>query len=118
MAQITYSGGSVEVDGDGFLTNPEEWNENVARALAAQEGLGELSDEMLEVIRFMRTYYNKFKAFPILNYVCKNIHQPRDCVNEEFINPEKAWKIAGLPKLEGVHFVSVDGKHYMLEQCC
>jgi len=118
MAQITYSGGSVEVDGDGFLTNPEEWNENVARALAAQEGLGELSDEMLEVIRFMRTYYNKFKAFPILNYVCKNIHQPRDCVNEEFINPEKAWKIAGLPKLEGVHFVSVDGQHYMLEQCC
>lgn len=118
MAQLGYSGGSVEVDGDGFLTNAEEWNENVAQALAAQEGLGELSDEMLEVIRFMRTYYKKFKAFPILSYVCKNIHQPRDCVNEEFINPEKAWKIAGMPKLDGVNFVSVDGKHYMLEQCC
>jgi hypothetical protein len=30
----------------------------------------------------------------------------------------KAWKIAGLPKLDLVHFVSVDGKHYMLEECC
>jgi tRNA 2-thiouridine synthesizing protein E len=39
-------------------------------------------------------------------------------VNEEFINPMKAWKIAGLPKLDLVEFVAVDGKHYMMQECC
>ena len=118
MEKIAYAGGSVEIDGEGYLANLEDWNDNVAQALAAREGVRKLSEEMLEVIRFMRSYYKKFNAFPILNYVCKNIHQPRECVSEAFMNPEKAWKIAGLPKLEGIHFVSVDGKHYLLEQCC
>ena len=115
MAQLTYPGGSVELDDNGFLINPEEWNEDVARAMAVREGIEELDEEMMEVIRFMRSYYKKFNAFPILNYVCKNLDQPRDCVSDEFINPEKAWKIAGLPKLEGVHFVSADGRHYVME---
>ncbi|HCC54661.1 MAG TPA: sulfur relay protein DsrC [Desulfobulbaceae bacterium] len=118
MVKMNYVGGSVEIDEEGYLVNPEDWSESVAQALAAREDVLVLSEEMLEVVRFLRTYYKKFNAFPILNYVCKNIHQPRECVSEAFMNPEKAWKIAGLPKLEGVHFVSVDGKHYLLEQCC
>lgn len=108
----------IKVDKDGFLLDPESWNEAVARNLAHREGVGELSDEMMEIVRFMRDYYRKFNAFPILNYVCRNIHQPRGCVSEEFMNPEKAWKIAGLPRLDNIHFVSVDGKHYQLEECC
>jgi len=118
MTQITYAGGKAEIDPDGFLINPEEWNEELAKALAVREGVGELSREMLEVVVFMRNYYKKFNAFPILSYVCKNLHQPRQCVSEEFVNPEKAWKIAGLPRMEGVHFVSGDGRHSMLEQGC
>jgi len=118
MVKMNYVGGSVEIDEEGYLVNPEDWSESVAQALAAREDVLVLSEEMLEVVRFLRTYYKKFNAFPILNYVCKNIHQPRECVSEAFMNPEKAWKIAGLPKLEGIHFVSVDGKHYLLEQCC
>lgn len=108
----------MEVDEEGYLVNLEDWNESVAQTLAAREDVLVLSEEMLEVVRFLRTYYKKFNAFPILNYVCRNIHQPRECVSEAFMNPEKAWKIAGLPRLAGIHFVSVDGKHYLLEQCC
>lgn len=115
MAQLTYPGGSVEIDDNGFLVNLDDWNEGVAKAVAAREGIDKLDEEMMEVIRFMRSYYMKFKAFPILNYVCKNVDQPRNCVSDEFINPEKAWKIAGLPKLAGVHFISTDGKHYVME---
>jgi hypothetical protein len=29
--------------------------------------------------------------------MCKNVHQPKNCVTEQFIDPVKAWKIAGLP---------------------
>ena len=118
MGKIAYAGGSVEIEEEGYLVNLEDWNESVAQALAAREDVRALSEEMLEVVRFLRTYYKKFNAFPILNYVCKNIHQPRECVSEEFMNPAKAWKIAGLPRQEGIHFVNVDGKHYLLEECC
>jgi len=119
MSSLTYAGKTVKTDEEGYLASQSDWNEDVARALAREEGLPELTDEQVEIVRFMREYYNKFNAFPILNYVCRNIDQPRECVNEQFINPEKAWKIAGLPKIDGVKFVTLDGgKSYLLEECC
>jgi len=39
-------------------------------------------------------------------------------VYNEFDNPEKAWKIAGLPKFDGVHFVKLDGERYKMEDYC
>ena len=118
MTELECAGKKVQIDADGFLIDTEAWDEDVARALAEREGVEDFTDDKIEIVKFMRAYYQKFNAFPILNYVCKNIHQPRECVSEEFINPEKAWKIAGLPKQSGVHFVAVDGKHYLLEECC
>jgi tRNA 2-thiouridine synthesizing protein E len=119
MNSLSYAGKTVTIDDEGFLADQNDWNEDVAQALAKQEGLQKLTAEQVEIIRFMREYYKKFNAFPILNYVCKNLKKPRECVNEQFINPEKAWKIAGLPKLDGVNFVTMDGgKSYLLEECC
>lgn len=115
MGDITVAGKSVRLDDEGFLANQEDWNRDVARAIARNEGIDELDDEQIEIIEFLRGYYHKFNAFPILNYVCKHIEQPKECINNEFINPMKAWKIAGLPKMSGVHFVTVDGKNYLLE---
>ena len=110
---------SFEIDEEGFLADPDDWNEEKARILARREGIGDLTEEKLAIVKFLRDYYHKFTAFPILNYVCKNLQQSRGCVNEEFIDPMKAWKIAGLPKQEGIHFVSVDnGKNYIMEECC
>jgi TusE/DsrC/DsvC family sulfur relay protein len=88
---------NIVLDSEGYLADTESWNEDVAGELAAREGIGELTGEMMDVIRFMRTYYKNYNSFPILNSVCKNVHQPKECVNEEFIDPLKAWKIAGLP---------------------
>jgi len=42
----------------------------------------------------MREYYKKHKFFPIARYVCKNVHQPRNCVMDKFMDPVKASKIA------------------------
>jgi len=109
----------IGVDDKGFLANLDDWTEGVAQTIAHQEGLTALTGEQMTIIKFLREYYKTFGSFPILNYVCKHTSQPRECVNEQFVNPEKAWKIAGLPQLDGVHFVSVDGgKHYLLEECC
>ncbi|MDX9834093.1 MAG: TusE/DsrC/DsvC family sulfur relay protein [Desulfobulbus sp.] len=115
MAILEYKGKKISVDEDGFLVNQDEWNEEVALALAHQEGFEVLSPEQLDIIRFMRTYYIKYEVFPILNNVCRITNQPKKCVNEQFINPEKAWKIAGLPKQDGIHFVTMDGTNYIME---
>lgn len=115
MTEIKCAGKKVSIDKDGFLTNLDDWNEEVAQVLAKREGLVELDDNQMEIIKFMRKYYKKFKAFPILNYVCKNVHQPKQCVSEEFVDPMKAWKTAGLPQALHINFETVDGKHYVLE---
>jgi tRNA 2-thiouridine synthesizing protein E len=118
MATIECAGKTIEIDDHGFLSNLDDWSEDVAQLLASREGIDVLSSEQMEIISFMRSYYLKFNVFPILNQLCKIVHQPRKCVNEQFINPEKAWKIAGLPKLSGIHFITIDGTNYKMEECC
>lgn len=102
MPVIEYSGIKFEVDDEGYLVNFDDWNENVACAFAEREGVEELTKERMEIIKFIRDYYKNFNHFPILRSVCKNIHQPKECVDEQFIEPIKAWKIAGLPKPDEV----------------
>ncbi|MCB2184082.1 MAG: TusE/DsrC/DsvC family sulfur relay protein [Desulfobulbaceae bacterium] len=118
MDNIQCGNKSVALDDEGFLVNENDWDEEVAMALAKREGFDGLDQEKFEIVEFMRNYYRKFHAFPILNYVCKNLKEPRNCVSEEFINPMKAWKIAGLPKPDGIEFVALDGKHYVMQECC
>ncbi len=97
MPVIEYGGGKIELDDEGFLTDYRAWNEAVACCIAQREGIPDLTGEKMSIIRFMRSYYDEFNSFPILRAVCKNIRQPKECVSEEFIDPIKAWKIAGLP---------------------
>jgi tRNA 2-thiouridine synthesizing protein E len=118
MAVLEQDGKSIRVDENGYLLDQNDWNEEIAVALASREGIDSLSAEQLDIIRFMREYFIKYRVFPILDNVCRIAHQPKHCVTEQFINPEKAWKIAGLPKQEGVHFVSHDGKHFFMDPYC
>jgi len=94
---IEHEGLAITIDEDGFLSRLEDWSEAVARVLAAREGIGELTDDRLDILKFLRTYYLKHRFFPIVRFVCKNVHQSRNCVIEQFMDPVKAWKIAGLP---------------------
>ena len=98
MEEFEYGNKKIKLDDEGYLDNFNEWNEDTACGLAAHDGIEELSKERMEVIRFMREYYTRFRSFPILDSVCKNVHQSKNCVNEDFVDPLKAWKIAGLPK--------------------
>ncbi len=47
----------VETDAEGYLINPDDWNESVAEQLATGEGL-RLFDEHWRVLKFMRDYYD------------------------------------------------------------
>jgi TusE/DsrC/DsvC family sulfur relay protein len=98
MPVLQYDDINVTIDEEGYLLNMDEWNEKVARALAEREGVEELTEERMDIIKFLRDYYIRYNYFPILNAVCLNVHQAKACVKEQFIHPLKAWKIAGLPK--------------------
>lgn len=54
MPVATIRGREIHLDDEGFLTDPAEWDEDLAAQLAANIGL-ELTDRHLEVIRFART---------------------------------------------------------------
>jgi TusE/DsrC/DsvC family sulfur relay protein len=76
MAQ--FKGKKILVDENGYLANQNDWNEEVAIALAAHEGINSLSREQMDIINFMREYFLKYKVFPILNNVCRiaRTHRP------------------------------------------
>ncbi len=53
MATATINGTEIHVNDEGFLTEYDEWNDDIAKVLAAQIGV-ELTDEHWKVIRFLR----------------------------------------------------------------
>lgn len=112
MAQLHVGGAGIDIDPEGFLQDPQQWNEEVARALARHEGIQALNGEKIAILKFLREYFEKNHNFPILRYVCKKVGASANCITEEFTDPMKAWKIAGLPKPPSVFFTSFDGKHY------
>jgi tRNA 2-thiouridine synthesizing protein E len=118
MGTIECEGKKLGRDEAGFLLHEEEWNEEVAEILAAEEGLTDFGGEKKAIVRYMRDYYHANKAFPILQSVCRKVSQKPQCVKDEFIDPMKAWKIAGLPKPDNIDFVTVDGTNYLMQECC
>lgn len=89
----------VAMDEEGFLTDPQEWNEALARWLAKQEGVDELSEARWQVIYALRDYYQAHHRVPEFRTLCKAAHQDDDfCMEKLFKNDgSKAWRIAGLP---------------------
>ncbi len=90
----------IGLDDEGYLINFDDWDEEVARELAARADVGELSPENIAMLKFIRDHYKTYSFFPIVNSICRNIHAPKSCVAEKFFNPLSAWKIAGLPHPE------------------
>ncbi|MDY6800309.1 MAG: TusE/DsrC/DsvC family sulfur relay protein [Bacteroidota bacterium] len=53
MAQKTIAGVNLEVTEDGYLEDPSQWNEEIAKEIAKEEGI-ELTDKHFEVLKFIR----------------------------------------------------------------
>ncbi len=56
MAEKTIAGVTVQVDDEGYLLDPNQWTEELAREMAKEEGL-ELTDQHLAVLKFLREKY-------------------------------------------------------------
>jgi TusE/DsrC/DsvC family sulfur relay protein len=53
---IEVEGRTIEVDGNGNLVNPQDWDRDVAQALAAKEDI-ELTQEHWDVLEYLRDEY-------------------------------------------------------------
>jgi tRNA 2-thiouridine synthesizing protein E len=53
---IEVNGKSIETDANGYLTNVEDWNEDVAKVLAEHEGVA-LTDKHWDLINYLRDEY-------------------------------------------------------------
>ena len=104
MPEIEAKGETIQLNEEGFMMNPEEWNEDIALALAkSQEGIDSLTAEHWSAIRYIREYYEEKKMAPMVRKVCKNSGLSLTRIFELFPSgPAKgACKLAGLPKPDG-----------------
>ena len=103
MSTATYAGTSVEVDAEGFLTNADQWNEQIAADIAADAGIQQLTERHWQVIDFMRNRYLETGSAPSVRTLGKASGVPIKELYELFPKgPAKlAAKIGGIPKPRG-----------------
>lgn len=98
MAQKEFAGQMVDVNEEGYFTNSQQWNKEIAAAVAKEEGL-ELSDKHYAIIEFLRNRFNSGEALSI-----RSINKSGIVDVKEFyaLFPgaplKKSTKIAGIPK--------------------
>lgn len=102
MTTTTIAGHEVEVNGEGFLTRPAQWSEDLAPELAHLIGL-ELTDAHWGLIHFLRDDYAAQGETATLRRVSTRTGTPVKAIFGLF--PGKPAKkmayVAGLPKPKG-----------------
>ena len=103
MPEFTFGDRSLDVDEDGFIQRPEEWDEEVAKALANTEGVEEMTDQHWQLVNYLRDYYTEFGVAPMIRKLCKATGFKLNEIYDMFPSgPAKgACKVAGLPKPTG-----------------
>ncbi len=61
-----------ELDAEGYLVEPQDWNEDLAKSFARKENI-ELTDDHWDVIRFMREYFEEHQIIPDVRHVIKHL---------------------------------------------
>jgi tRNA 2-thiouridine synthesizing protein E len=94
---------SVDLDAEGFLTDPEQWNERIAAEIARESGIPELTDRHWLVVRFMRARYLTTGTAPSIRALGKESGVEVKELYQLFPKgPAKlAAKIGGIPKPKG-----------------
>jgi tRNA 2-thiouridine synthesizing protein E len=104
MPYIEQGEKKIEVNEEGFLARPEEWDEETASVLArAEENLEEMTAEHWAVVKYIRGYYLEKGLAPMVRKICQTTGFPLKHIYELFPSgPAKgACKVAGLPKPDG-----------------
>lgn len=103
MSTLEIAGKTLEVDADGNLANLNDWDENIAKELAKEEGIEELTEQHWLVINFMRKEFEAKGDAPSIRKLTKESGVNTKELYQLFPKgpAKKAARIAGLPKPKG-----------------
>lgn len=96
----------IETDVDGYLLDINQWNKDVAIAIAKLENI-ELTEAHWEVIDFVRGFYQEYNTSPAIRMLVKALALKlgTDKGNSRYLQglfpdgpAKQATKLAGLPK--------------------
>lgn len=103
------NGTTYEHDEEGYLTNLNDWNKELAELIAQDENI-EMKEDHWEIVNFLREYYEEYQIAPAVRVLIKAVKKKLGAEkgNQKFLyelfpyGPAKqACKIAGLPKPTG-----------------
>jgi tRNA 2-thiouridine synthesizing protein E len=102
MTTTLIADAAVDVDGEGFLTDPAQWNERIGEAIARDAGIA-LTPRHWQVVRFVRDRYLATGNAPSIRSLGKESGVPVRELYELFPKgPAKlAARIGGIPKPRG-----------------
>ena len=106
---IEANGKTYETDEEGYLANLNDWNKDLAEAMATEDKIN-LSEDHWEIINFLREYYEEYQVAPAVRVLTKAVGKKlgKEKGNSKYLyelfpyGPGKqACKFAGLPKPTG-----------------
>lgn len=98
MAQKVYAGVTVDVNEEGYFTNPSQWTKEIAVEIAKEEGI-ELTDKHFAVMEYLRNRHNNGEALSIRSINRSGVIDVKTFYQLFPGAPlKKATKIAGIPK--------------------
>ena len=102
MAELTLNGTSVDVNDEGYLTDPSQWTEEMAPELANTVDIDQLTDDHWKVINYLREQYDASGKVPTLRAIGKKSGVGMKEIYQLFPDGpvKKAALVAGLPKPE------------------
>jgi dissimilatory sulfite reductase related protein len=103
MAQKEYAGKTIELDDDGFMVDMDAWNEGIAKEIAKEDGIEELTPRHFEILQFMRKeFVEKGSAPSIRRFKNAGGVEVKELYKLFPKGPaKKAARAAGIPKPQG-----------------
>lgn len=94
---------NIEMDGDGFMLEPQLWNRDLAALIAKEDGIENLTEDHWKVIEIIRNNYEEKGMAPMVRVICKETGLKLKQIYELFpLGPARgACRVAGLPKPDG-----------------
>lgn len=98
MEDKTIAGVNITLNEEGYLTDPEQWNEDVAKEIALEEEI-ELSDKHFEVLNYLRQQFLAGESLSIRKVGNAGIVNIKELYQLFPGGPlKKSSRIAGIPK--------------------
>jgi TusE/DsrC/DsvC family sulfur relay protein len=103
MSKVTLGGKEIEIDEDGFVQEPEKWDNAVAEDIARTEDAYPMTEERWKLVNYLRNYFVEYGIAPPVRMVIKQTGFDLKKIYELFPGgPAKGGcKVAGLPKPTG-----------------